>query len=94
MKRRHTPALAALALTAAAFAGWGDDEAKSGTSAPPSEVVFELKPAGKKATMTGPTTVEAGLAKITLRTRTKKGGGLQLIRVEGNHTQEGGVRAG
>jgi len=87
MRTLRTPALAALALTAA-LAGCGDDEEKSGTSAKPNEVAFELKPDGKKATMTGPKTVEAGVAEITLKNSTKKGGGLQLIRVEGDHTKE------
>ena len=70
------------------FAACGDDEEKSGSSAKPTKVAFELKPDGKKATMTGPKTIEAGVAEITLKNSTKKGGGLQLIRVEGDHPKK------
>ena len=38
--------------------------------------------------MTGPKTIEAGVAEITLKNSTKEGGGIQLIRVEGDHTKE------
>ena len=82
-------ALAVLTVAATVpFAACGEDEEKSGSSAKPIKVEFELKPDGKKATMTGPESVEAGVAEITLKNSTKKGGGLQLIRVEGDHPQK------
>ena len=87
MFQRRT--LAVLTVAAAVpFAACGDDEEKSGSSAKPTKVTFELTPAGGKAAMTGPEEIEAGVAEITLKNSTKKGGGLQLIRVEGDHTQK------
>jgi len=87
MRNRST--LTALAVVAAstAFAACGDDE-ESGSSSEPTKAVFELKPAGKKATMTGPKTIEAGVVELTLKNSTKEGGGLQIIRVEGDHSKE------
>jgi len=83
-------ALAVLTVAATVpFAACGDDEEKSGSSAKPTKVAFELQPAGGKAAMTGPEEIEAGVAEITLDNSTKKGGGLQLIRVEGDHPQKG-----
>ena len=88
MRNRST--LTALAVVAAstAFAACGDDDEESGSSSEPTKAAFELKPAGKKATMTGPKTIEAGVVELTLKNSTKEGGGLQLIRVEGDHTKE------
>jgi hypothetical protein len=88
-------ALAVLTVAATVpFAACGEDEEKSGTSAKPSKVEFELKPDGKKATLTGPETIEAGVAEITLKNSTKKDGGLQFIRVEGDHDAKAALAAG
>ncbi len=88
MRNRST--LTALAVVAAstAFAACGDDDEDSGSSSEPAKAAFELKPAGKKATMTGPKTIEAGVTEITLKNSTKDGGGVQLIRVEGDHSKK------
>ncbi len=88
MRNRRTLAALAVVATTTAFAACGDDDEESGSSSEPTKAAFELKPAGKKATMTGPKTIEAGVAEITLKNSTKEGGGIQLVRVEGDHSKE------
>ena len=98
MKKRH--AVAVLALAAALPLGaCGDDDDDDGGSggsggSEPTAVSFELKPAGKKATMEGPSSVKAGVARLTLQNSTKDDGGVQLVRIEGNHTSEEVLKAG
>ena len=86
--------LAVLTVAAAVpFAACGEDE-ESGSSSKPAKAAFELKPDGKKAALTGPKTIEAGVAEITLKNSTKKDGGLQFIRVEGDHDAKETLAAG
>jgi hypothetical protein len=95
MKSRH--ALAALALAAAfplAACGDDDDGGDSGTADNPTSAAFELKPSGKKATMEGPSEIKAGVTRISFTNSTKDGGGVQLVRIEGDHTGPEALKAG
>jgi hypothetical protein len=67
---------------------------KDSSSSGPTEVAFELKPSGKKATMEGPDSVKAGVARITLKNSTKDDGSAQLVRVEGDHSANEVLAAG
>ncbi len=79
-------AFAALGVFAAGC-GNEDEKAKkdSGPGAPKA-VAFELTGSGKKPTLKAPASVEGGVAKLTLTNSSKSEGGVQLVRIEGNHS--------
>jgi hypothetical protein len=88
MKSTHAlpRALAAVALAAIVpLAACGDDDDKS-SSSKTTDVAFELKGSGKKATMEVPDSVKAGTTRITFTNSTKQEASGQLFRVEGDHT--------
>lgn len=92
MKKRH--ALTALMVVAALpIAACGDDNKAGGGSAP-AKVALELTGSGKNVKLTGPASVKAGLAEITLKNSAKNDGGAQIIRIEGNHTAQEALAAG
>lgn len=92
MKKRH--ALTALMVVAALpIAACGDDNKAGGGSAP-AKVALELTGSGKNVKLTGPASVKAGPAEITLKNSAKNDGGAQIIRIEGNHTAQEALAAG
>lgn len=92
MKKRH--ALKALMVVAALpIAACGDDNKAGGDSAP-AKVALELTGSGKNVKLTGPASVKAGPAEITLKNSAKGDGGAQIIRIEGNHTARDALAAG
>lgn len=96
MKQRFT-LLAAVAVAAtSALAGCGDDEdsGSGGDAAKPTKVAMELKPAGKKATVSAPKSIEAGVVTVDLKNSTKKGGGLQFVRIVGDHSPAEVIKVG
>ena len=94
MKKRH--ALTALMVAAALpIAACGDDDDdKAGGDSAPAKVALELTGSGKNVKLTGPASVEAGPAEITLKNSAKEDGGAQIIRIEGNHTAQDALAAG
>ncbi|HEX5761582.1 MAG TPA: hypothetical protein VFY04_00480 [Solirubrobacterales bacterium] len=70
---------AALALAILAACGEEDSD---------QSLTFTITQQGKKATLAGPSTAEAGEAEITLANKGGKDGELQLIRVEGDHSPD------
>jgi hypothetical protein len=94
MKRResHSPrstllvtgaALAAASLLAAC----GSDDKESSDSSKPKAVALTLTQSGKKFTMKAPSSVDGGLAKVSLANQGKVLSDAQLVRVEGTHSQ-------
>jgi hypothetical protein len=76
-------ALAALVLSLT-VAACGEDEEKQASRAV--LATFELTGSGKDLKLSGPDTVEAGLVEIQFRNSAKGDHGLQLVRVDGDHT--------
>jgi hypothetical protein len=66
-------------LSAGLLAACGSDEDAQ-------KLTFTLTQEGKTATLSGPSSAEAGEAEITLANKGDKDGELQLIRVEGDHS--------
>lgn len=60
----------------------------------PAVAAFELTGAGKKAKMSGPSTVEAGLVQVDFRNSSGDDAGATIIRVEGTHTAAEAIKAG
>lgn len=81
----------AAACGALVFAGCGDDDEETGAGAggdQPQALAFDLKQEGKEATLTGPTTAEAGPVKIDFTNGAKAPSEVQLVRVDGDQTAE------
>jgi hypothetical protein len=79
--------LAGTALAAAcALAACGSDK-KSSDSSKAQPVSFTVSQTGKKYSMDGPSSVNGGLVKVTLKNTVKGAADAQLVRVEGNHTE-------
>ncbi len=76
---RFAACLFALALVPTALVACGDDDSAQ-------KLTFTLSADGKGSKVALPTEAETGLAEITLENNGKRGGDLQLIRVEGNHS--------
>jgi hypothetical protein len=76
----------AIALVAAlALVACGDSDSDSGDA---QELSYTVEGKGKSSTVTAPKTAEAGLAEITLTNDSNSEADLQLLRVEGEHSQE------
>jgi hypothetical protein len=88
-------ALAMLALTAALpLVACGEDEEKGRSGAEPTKVAMELKSAGKQTSVTAPESVQAGVVTVDLKNSTKKHGGLQFVRIVGDHTPAEVIKVG
>jgi uncharacterized cupredoxin-like copper-binding protein len=89
-KPTQRPALVATgALLAAAslLAACGSDDKESSDSTKPKAVALTLSQSGKKFSLKAPSSVDGGLAKVTLTNTGKVPADAQLVRVEGNHSQ-------
>lgn len=93
---RILPLLAAI-LALALFAGCGDDDDEGdgggGDSSAPQEVAITVQDKGGKASFTVPNQIEAGVSEITLQNETQKPQDMQLILVEGDHSEQEVVKA-
>ncbi|HEX2096659.1 MAG TPA: hypothetical protein VHF50_04760 [Solirubrobacterales bacterium] len=78
---RLAASLLAAVLAAAVLAACGEDEEAQ-------KLTFTIAQEGKSATLSGPSSAEAGEAEITLSNKGSKDGELQLIRVEGDRSAE------
>ncbi len=94
MGRNRT--FAALLIAAAMpVAACGDDDSEGGgSSSEPAKVSMELKPDGKKASVSAPKSIEAGVVTVDMKNSTKKGGGLQFVRIVGDHSPAEVLKAG
>jgi hypothetical protein len=92
----HRRVLAVLTVAATVpFAACGDDDKDSKSdSATPKKVSMELKPAGKKATVVAPESIDAGVVTVDFKNSTKKGAGLQFVRIVGDHTPAEVIKTG
>ncbi|HYI35915.1 MAG TPA: hypothetical protein VEX39_04890 [Thermoleophilaceae bacterium] len=94
MPRKHH-ALAVLVLTAAVpLAACGDDEEKGSSGDEPTKVAMELKPAGKKPSVSAPESIDAGVVTVDFTNSTKKDAGLQFVRIVGDHTPAEVIKVG
>jgi hypothetical protein len=84
LPRTRLSRAAVLFLATAGLAACGDD--KSGSS--PKKVEIEATGGGKKVSLTAPKTVDGGLVEISFKNSAKDPQEAQLIRVEGNHSEE------
>lgn len=96
--RTRCLSLTGVAACAALFtmAGCGDDDDNSeseGGSAPKA-MEISASGSGKKIKMVAPTSVPAGLTRITFRNSAKQPLGPQLVRVEGQHSLAEVAKAG
>jgi hypothetical protein len=101
MRLRNLLLLPLLAL-AVGVAACGDDDDDDGggngggqaEQAETSTAAFELSGKGRNAEVSGPSSVEAGAVEVELTNTGDEPAGVTLVRVEGNHTVEEGLRAG
>jgi surface antigen len=89
--RRRVAALSVCLLAAASISACGDDEKQASKA---TQAAFELTGSGKNLTLSGPDTVEAGLVEIQFKNSAKGDHGLQLVRVDGDHTAADVQKAG
>lgn len=96
--RRRFRNLTAVAACAALFitAGCGDDddEGESEGGSAPKAMQISASGSGKKIKMTAPTSVPAGLTRITFRNSAKQPLAPQLVKVEGEHSLAEVAKAG
>jgi hypothetical protein len=98
MSRRLLAALAVLVLPFS-VAACGDDDEGAGSGAgeeakQPATAAFAATGTRNKVKLTGPSSVEAGLVRITFKNSAKGEHGVQLIRIAGGHTAAEALKAG
>lgn len=79
-------ALAALAALSLGLVACGDDDDSGGSSSEPQAASVTFSGDGKDTKVTGPGDLNPGPVEITVKNSGKKGHGLLLIRIDGDHT--------
>jgi hypothetical protein len=90
--RRSVAVLSVCLFAAASISACGRDEEKQASKAV--LAAFELTGLGKNLKLSGPDTVEAGLVEIQFKNSAKGDHGLQLVRVDDDHTAADASKAG